>query len=336
MTEKPPAGWYPDSTGTVRWWDGEQWTEHQPPPPPPTQAPPAEAAPETSPHGDPILIAAAGSGEPRGSAGNRRAVVETSSQTGEPTGSGKGLAMTALGVAIVSLLLCWIPIVNNAVFFLGLIGLVLAVIAYRRARKGKSEGRGMAFAAILISILSVVGVLATQAFYGSVLDDIGDSISSAGDSGSTPSKSDKERSTKAEIQPIGKSAKVGSEYTVAITKVNLNADDVLARDEFNEPPKRGRFIIMTLDVTYTGEEEGDPWTDLEGTFVGSDARQYDSAACEATVSDSGYDVPTLNSGGKATFKACFDVPPDAIDGGKLFIDELASFNNKSRVYWAIR
>ena len=45
MTENPPAGWYPDSTGTTRWWDGQNWTDHTPPPPP-TQTVPAEAAPE--------------------------------------------------------------------------------------------------------------------------------------------------------------------------------------------------------------------------------------------------------------------------------------------------
>ena len=27
MTDKPPAGWYPDSEGTMRWWDGNAWTE---------------------------------------------------------------------------------------------------------------------------------------------------------------------------------------------------------------------------------------------------------------------------------------------------------------------
>jgi hypothetical protein len=243
--------------------------------------------------------------------------------------------MTALGVAIVSLMLCWIPIVNNVVFFLGILGLILSVIAYRRARKGKAEGRGMAFAAILISLLSLVGVLATQAYYGSVLDDLGEAIES-GDSGSKSSDDDKKEAAKAKTLPIGESAQVGADYTVAVTKVNLDADNVLAREEFfNEPPK-GRYILMTLDVTYTGDDEGDPWGDLEGTFVGSDARQYDASACEATVPDSGYDVPTLNSGGKATFKACFDVPPDAIDGGKLFIDELAAFDNSSRVFWAIR
>lgn len=33
MPEKPPAGWYLDSTGANRWWDGENWTEHRSSPP---------------------------------------------------------------------------------------------------------------------------------------------------------------------------------------------------------------------------------------------------------------------------------------------------------------
>ncbi len=27
-----PAGWYPDGTGSQRWWDGQQWTQHVPVP----------------------------------------------------------------------------------------------------------------------------------------------------------------------------------------------------------------------------------------------------------------------------------------------------------------
>ena len=41
MSEMPPAGWYPDNAGTTRWWDGDQWTEHQQPAP--TAAPTATA-----------------------------------------------------------------------------------------------------------------------------------------------------------------------------------------------------------------------------------------------------------------------------------------------------
>jgi hypothetical protein len=243
--------------------------------------------------------------------------------------------MTALGVAIAALLLCWIPIVNNVVFFLGVVALILSVIAYRRARKGKAEGRGMAFAAILISVLSVVGVFATQAYYGSVLDDLGEAIEGGTDS--TPSESDKKESAEAQTLAIGESAKVGSEYTVAVTKVNPKANRVVARaNEFNEPPKNGRYIVATLDVTYSGKDDGDPWLDLASKFVGSDAKQYDSAACEAVVPDAAVDVPTLNGGGQAKYKICYDVPPDAIDGGKLFVEESAAFDEDSRVYWAIR
>ncbi len=28
MADDIPAGWYPDIHGTVRWWDGERWTDH--------------------------------------------------------------------------------------------------------------------------------------------------------------------------------------------------------------------------------------------------------------------------------------------------------------------
>ena len=338
MNEKPPAGWYPDSTGTVRWWDGDQWTEHQPPPPPTT--PPAEAASVESPPAvaaadDSVLAAAESAGPRRTVTAGRRPAVESTSQATQDSGSGKGLAMTALGVAIVSLLLCWIPFVNNVVFFLGVLGLVLSVVAYRRARRGKAEGRGMAFAAILISVLSLVGVLATQAYYSSVLTDIGDAIEGETNGSSTSSESEKDSESKAETLPLGESAELGSEYTVAVTKVNLDANKVVARaNEFNEPPN-GRYVIATLDVTYQGDEEGDPWLDLEPTFVGSDARQYDASACEAVVPDAGVDVPTLNSGGEATFKVCFDVPPAAIDEGELFVAETLSFDG-SRQFWAIR
>lgn len=63
MSEKPPpAGWYPDGTGTTRWWDGEQWTEHSQP------QPALDAQPATSP--EPVIPP----------------VVETETQTQTPLG----------------------------------------------------------------------------------------------------------------------------------------------------------------------------------------------------------------------------------------------------------
>ncbi len=31
MSQQQPAGWYPDSEGNQRYWDGAQWTEHSQP-----------------------------------------------------------------------------------------------------------------------------------------------------------------------------------------------------------------------------------------------------------------------------------------------------------------
>jgi hypothetical protein len=42
-----PAGWYPDATGTLRWWDGAQWVDGSPLHPVPA-APPGRVAPGTS------------------------------------------------------------------------------------------------------------------------------------------------------------------------------------------------------------------------------------------------------------------------------------------------
>lgn len=43
-TNKPPAGFYPDSSGAMRWWDGNAWTEQmQDSGPPPAAATPPSA-----------------------------------------------------------------------------------------------------------------------------------------------------------------------------------------------------------------------------------------------------------------------------------------------------
>lgn len=45
----PDPGWYPDSHGDQRWWDGHQWTDRTlPPPPGPGTPTPATTATATA------------------------------------------------------------------------------------------------------------------------------------------------------------------------------------------------------------------------------------------------------------------------------------------------
>jgi hypothetical protein len=248
---------------------------------------------------------------------------------------GQALAIIALIVGVVSLLLCWIPIVNNVVFFLGVLGLILGLWAWSRARKGKSGGRGLALAAWIISLLSIAGVFATQAFYGAMLDSIGDAVSDGADGNTAKDDSDKEAEKEAKPLALGEAAKVGDEYVVIVESVNLDAADVIKQaNQFNEDPK-GRYVLVSLATKYVGSEEGDPWVDLGVTFAGGDSRNYDESSCEAVVPNEASDQPTLTKNGKASYDVCFDVPDKAIAGGKLYVSESMSFN-EDRKYWSLK
>ncbi len=133
---------------------------------------------------------------------------------------------------------------------------------------------------------------------------------------------------------LGASAAVG-EYEVTVDAVDLDADaEIAAANQFNDSPV-GRYVLVDLTVTYAGAGEGDPWVDLTSSFVGTDARLYANSACTSVTPRPAVDVPTLLSGGTASFQWCMDVPPAAIDGGQLFVEEMFSFTNEGRVYWHI-
>jgi hypothetical protein len=89
---------------------------------------------------------------------------------------GSGLAVAAFVLAIVALLLSLVPILNNGAFFLGLVGLGLGIPAYLGGRKGKRRGKGLALAAVILSVVSMVGVVASQSFYGNALDQVSESL----------------------------------------------------------------------------------------------------------------------------------------------------------------
>ena len=102
--------------------------------------------------------------------------------TPPPTGPVKqptsGLAIAGLVLGIIAATTSFLPIINNGSFFLAIIGFALAFAGFL----GKRGGKGIAVAGMVLSIVSVVIVLASQALYGSMLDSIEDNLAS----GSTP------------------------------------------------------------------------------------------------------------------------------------------------------
>jgi hypothetical protein len=247
----------------------------------------------------------------------------------------KGLAITALVLSIVALVLCLIPVINNFAIVLGLVGLGFAIAALVIASK-RQQKKGMAIAALIMSVVAIIGAIVSQLIFVAALNSVSDAIEEGSD-GVVPLT--QEQQSEAAERPalgLGESSAVGDEYNVTVNAVNLDAtEDILAVNEFNEGPQ-GQFVLIDLSVEYTGSEEGDPWIDLGVNFVGSDARQYDSSTCTVLLEKNGSDVPTLENGGKGDYQVCMDVPAEAVQDAQIFVEPTVSFDNDSRVYWAVK
>lgn len=257
-------------------------------------------------------------------------------QGASPPGELTWLPITALALAIVSLLLCWVPIVNNVVVFLGLLALGFSIAAMISSFRRKRAGKAMAITAGILSMLAILGVFVTQAFYGSLFDNSTTRVEPEAQTTTGPSGSTTEQPVTSDgddLAALGQLQEVG-DYNVTVDAVALDANQrILDANQFNEAPD-GQYVAIELTVQYLGTEEGNPWLDLSTTFVGSDARQYDASDCDAVTSSSVMDVPTLENSGVASYEVCMDVPVAAIDGGEIFVER--SFSSNARAYWAIR
>lgn len=130
---------------------------------------------------------------------------------------------------------------------------------------------------------------------------------------------------------IGGRGTIG-DYSVTVTGVELNANEAIkAANEFNDDPT-GQYVLVSLAVTYAGSDEGNPGFDLSVELAGSDSRIYDTSSCLAVTANGAYNVPALTSGGKGEYDVCFDVPSEALDNPKIYVEELLSFGN-DRLVW---
>lgn len=373
----PPPGWQPDPSwgpvpeGHQLWIDdahagaGAQAASDAPTAPVPALAPPAPEVPAFAAPDGSVFAAPASTATPADTAGFQQAPGYPGAGypgTGypgtpgpgagypgypgapAPVAPGKGLAISALVVAIVALLLCWIPFINTISFILGLVALGLAIAAIVITVRRKAGPRGLAIAGAAVAAASLIGTIVTQAIVFSALSEVSavveeqptleepSAVDGMGDEALVESATEEEAAGDATPLPLGESATIG-DYDVAVTSVVLNANEpIAAANQFNEAPT-GQFVLIELTVTYNGVEEGNPWIDLAPTFVGSDARQYDS--CPAVLPKDAMDVPTLEKTGSATYQECFDVPAEAIQGGTIFLEPLFSLED-TRVYWSLQ
>lgn len=246
---------------------------------------------------------------------------------------GNGLAVAGFVTALVALALSLVPIINNAAFVLALAALGMAIAGVIKSHRGAPR-KGVAIAGIVIAVLAGVAVLASQAFYGSVLDEVSDSLDATptvveddaavaeGDAASAvpeePARPSEEAASEREAvegtrtnpYTVGETVS-NDEWTVTLGQPYEAWERIRAENEFNEAPADGmEYWIVPLDATYTGSESATAWVDLTVQFVGEDSVTYDDSYC-GVIPDDLSDVGELYEGGTAAGNVCLVVPAGA-------------------------
>ena len=92
-------------------------------------------------------------------------------------------------LGIVAASTSFLPIINNFSALLALIGAVFGIIAVVQTVKGKRAGKGLSIAGLVLSIVSIIVVLATQAAYSAAIDEAFSTSSSVRSSAAVTSSS---------------------------------------------------------------------------------------------------------------------------------------------------
>lgn len=272
------------------------------------------------------------------------------SRTQQPS---SGIAVTALVCGLVGLVIALIPILGIFGIALGLVAVVLGLIGRSKAKKGEAAGKGMALAGAITGTLAVILGIIGLVIVGNAFNDLENAFDEAPPTfqpEATVTPTTAETTTSDEPAPNPTEAVAGTrdnpvplgtvasfeDWDVSVDDVTLDAtDEVVAANDFNSEPENGQYVLVTLTFTYTGQGEGNSMFAFNPVLVGSDARQYETHECMAVTPNPMSDAPTLENGGTFTGSDCFDIPPEALDGARLFLEPTMSFDDEARAYYQL-
>lgn len=125
------------------------------------------------------------------------------------------MAITSLVLGILALLTSFIPIINNASFFLALLGVIFAIVGIVGTVRGNRRGKPLAIAALIVNVLAAVIVLATQSMFSAALDEAANDMSTT-----TPQTTEEQSATPA----TDAGAESSSAYAVTIDDCAVTSD----------------------------------------------------------------------------------------------------------------
>lgn len=130
-----------------------------------------------------------------------------------------GLITAGLVIGIIGLVLSAVPIINNFAAILGVLAIIFGTVGIVGAKKRDGAGRGMSIAVLIIGLVCVGIVLASQAMYGKAINDAGKAIQDSVDT-SSGKKTDELLKNDVNIE-IGKFSATTDEYGINKTSLSV-------------------------------------------------------------------------------------------------------------------
>lgn len=190
------------------------------------------------------------------------------------------MAITALVVGIVALLTSFLPIINNLSFILGLLGVIFAIIGLVGTMRGKKSGKGIAIAALIITVLSCVIVLATQSMYSAAIDEA-----------TTPTISDLAASSSvdSDIDSSGEASTAEADYSIAEETLDTsNEYNAMITGTFtNNTDKDLSYVQISYNIyDADGAQIGNAYANANDVKAGASWKFEASTLCDPSEIDS--------------------------------------------------
>ena len=151
------------------------------------------------------------------------------------------MGIVGLVLGCIAALTSFLPIINNASFFIALLGIVFAIIGLVSTSRGKKGGKGIAIAGLVLCILSIVIVLVTQSMYAAAIEE----AFGGGSSASAPAA---EQTQDSEVREAGSGAPEQEEEAAA------SAYEVSIDEAYTTTDYEGKSVIV---VTYSWVNNSD-------------------------------------------------------------------------------
>jgi hypothetical protein len=183
----------------------------------------------------------------------------------------RGLAIAALIVAVVALPPSWIPLIS---LFVGAplagVGLILAIIALVMSLKSNG-GKGLSIAALIVSVVAIIGVVVTTVFLGAA-------INSASDDSSSKSRSRSSQSSSLSESPTDRSSSASTDEPPTDGSLySLTTDEILAD-----------YLDVEIGAfTVEDEESGWPDTSLTVKLTNKSSKKFSAMITIEALDSSG-------------------------------------------------